>query len=362
MISRRFRRGSYGHARRGLGADLPAPVHLVRTIPRNSGRHSAARCKRGRCGLADRARAGWHPAPDHREILSIAAARLLGCRPDAVDDRSEQTGDGGSAWRSAGIRRDSDLCSTRSRPSPEARRDRGQAGRWRGLPGHPVVSQLAPNCAPGCKTIRIRIGYFQPYVRGEARSLSMLCCDGRARVLACNRQKVRIDDGAFRFDGVSVNAVPDREGRYALNSRSRIARALPGLWGYCGVDFIETDDGTGGDRSQSATDDFLCRIAPGDRDESRATRARTARLARNVASDASNRAQSKWRLPMPSDIVLGWDIGRRAPQGGGGRSQRQGHAGRAVAVSAVAGTGASRRRGFRRTRQRCPTPNCMRSP
>jgi predicted ATP-grasp superfamily ATP-dependent carboligase len=61
-------------------------------------------------------------------------------------------------------------------------------------------------------------------------------------LLACNRQKVGLEHGAFRFDGVSVNAMADRGGRYAALARE-IARALPGLWGYCGVDFIETDTG-----------------------------------------------------------------------------------------------------------------------
>jgi predicted ATP-grasp superfamily ATP-dependent carboligase len=83
---------------------------------------------------------------------------------------------------------------------------------------------------------------FQPYIRGEARSLSVLCCDGRARLLACNRQKVELENGAFRFEGVSVNAVADRDGRYAVLANA-IARTLHGLWGYCGVDFIETDTG-----------------------------------------------------------------------------------------------------------------------
>jgi predicted ATP-grasp superfamily ATP-dependent carboligase len=83
---------------------------------------------------------------------------------------------------------------------------------------------------------------LQPYVHGEARSLSMLCCDGRARVLACNRQHVKLANGAFRFDGVSVNAVADQGGRYVALAGG-IARALPGLWGYCGVDFIETEAG-----------------------------------------------------------------------------------------------------------------------
>jgi tyramine---L-glutamate ligase len=83
---------------------------------------------------------------------------------------------------------------------------------------------------------------FQPYVRGEARSLSLLCCAGRARLLACNRQNVTVDNGVFHFHGVSVNAVADPGGRYAALANA-IARALPGLWGYCGVDFIETDSG-----------------------------------------------------------------------------------------------------------------------
>ena len=83
---------------------------------------------------------------------------------------------------------------------------------------------------------------LQPYIRGEARSLSLLCCEGRARLLACNRQKVTLENGAFRFEGVSVNAVADSAGRYAALAGD-IARTLPGLWGYCGVDFIETGAG-----------------------------------------------------------------------------------------------------------------------
>jgi predicted ATP-grasp superfamily ATP-dependent carboligase len=53
---------------------------------------------------------------------------------------------------------------------------------------------------------------------------------------------VGLEHGAFRFDGVSVNAVADTDGRYAALA-SAVCRALPGLWGYCGVDFIEADTG-----------------------------------------------------------------------------------------------------------------------
>lgn len=83
---------------------------------------------------------------------------------------------------------------------------------------------------------------LQPFVAGEARSLSLLCAAGEATVLTCNRQHVLVVDGVFAFAGVSVNARPAERARYATLA-SRIARALPGLWGYVGVDLIETATG-----------------------------------------------------------------------------------------------------------------------
>jgi predicted ATP-grasp superfamily ATP-dependent carboligase len=83
---------------------------------------------------------------------------------------------------------------------------------------------------------------FQPYIRGDARSLSLICCDGRARLLACNRQKVRVAGNVFEFSGVSVGTVGDPDGCYARLANA-VARAMPGLWGCCGVDFVETSAG-----------------------------------------------------------------------------------------------------------------------
>jgi predicted ATP-grasp superfamily ATP-dependent carboligase len=41
---------------------------------------------------------------------------------------------------------------------------------------------------------------------------------------------------------VSVNAIRDSDGRYAQLARE-VARALPGLWGYVGIDVIDAVDG-----------------------------------------------------------------------------------------------------------------------
>lgn len=83
---------------------------------------------------------------------------------------------------------------------------------------------------------------FQPYVEGEALSLSLLCCAGRAQLLSVNRQQVELVNGRFQFHGVSVNALNDADDRYAALAAS-VAAAIPGLWGYVGIDLIASVDG-----------------------------------------------------------------------------------------------------------------------
>ncbi len=82
----------------------------------------------------------------------------------------------------------------------------------------------------------------QPWIDGCALSLSLLCCDGRAALLCCNRQHVRLVDGRPTLDAITVNALPDAEGLLA-GLATRIAAAIPGLWGYVGVDLVLAPDG-----------------------------------------------------------------------------------------------------------------------
>jgi predicted ATP-grasp superfamily ATP-dependent carboligase len=83
---------------------------------------------------------------------------------------------------------------------------------------------------------------FQPYVEGDALSLSLLCCAGRAQLLSVNRQQIELAAGRFQFHGVSVNALSDPDDRYATLA-ARVAAAIPGLWGYVGIDLIAGADG-----------------------------------------------------------------------------------------------------------------------
>ncbi len=79
---------------------------------------------------------------------------------------------------------------------------------------------------------------FQPYVQGVHASLSLLCWGGACHVLSCNRQQVREAGGSLLLTGCRVGAF---EKQKFAGFADRIARALPGLRGYAGVDAIVTE-------------------------------------------------------------------------------------------------------------------------
>jgi predicted ATP-grasp superfamily ATP-dependent carboligase len=82
----------------------------------------------------------------------------------------------------------------------------------------------------------------QPYLAGTAASLSMLCQNGRTWLLSCNRQEVVLEHRMFRFRGSIVGGLEQR--RPLLEPvAAAIASAMPQLWGYVGVDFIDSAAG-----------------------------------------------------------------------------------------------------------------------
>jgi predicted ATP-grasp superfamily ATP-dependent carboligase len=78
----------------------------------------------------------------------------------------------------------------------------------------------------------------QPYVEGMAASLSILCQHGRAWLLSCNRQEIAIENGAFRFCGSVVGGLEQRRLLFEPIAAA-VAAAMPDLWGYVGIDFID---------------------------------------------------------------------------------------------------------------------------
>ena len=79
----------------------------------------------------------------------------------------------------------------------------------------------------------------QPYIRGEHRSMSLLCQQGKAKILSCNIQEM-VGFPKLRLAKCIVNAFPVSPELESL--AEDIAQALPGLCGYVGVDFVVTNN------------------------------------------------------------------------------------------------------------------------
>ncbi|HUF36735.1 MAG TPA: ATP-grasp domain-containing protein [Gemmatimonadales bacterium] len=189
--------------------------------------------------------AGWPTAPEGAGVLErltrdteVAGKVLLGCRPEAVHLAA-------SKHATARVLREHGVPAVPTfawgeTPPP-------LAGRW-------VVK---PDDGAGCEDTEVfddraaaleRLAetpgrlVAQPWIEGEPLSLSLLCAGGTARLLSCNRQRIAVRGGRVGLEAVVVNAVADGDGRFA-SLGERIAAAVPGLWGYVGVDLVLAPEG-----------------------------------------------------------------------------------------------------------------------
>ncbi len=78
----------------------------------------------------------------------------------------------------------------------------------------------------------------QPWLEGESASISMLCREGVAWLLACNRQLVESDaQGLLHYRGSVLNGMAQHWEAFDAVAK-QVASALPGLAGYVGVDVM----------------------------------------------------------------------------------------------------------------------------
>ncbi len=82
----------------------------------------------------------------------------------------------------------------------------------------------------------------QPFIQGAPESLSLLCRGGEAVLLSCNRQIIECLGEEFHYRGFVVGGAEEKRALYAPLATA-IARAIPGLFGYVGVDLIATGEG-----------------------------------------------------------------------------------------------------------------------
>lgn len=105
---------------------------------------------------------------------------------------------------------------------------------------HSLLVRDAAGGSLAAERLRQPAGWIaQPYHPGRAVSLSCLFRHGEAALLCCNRQHVDIVADGFVLNACEVNVVSPWQAFYQ-ELVARIARALPELWGYIGIDLLET--------------------------------------------------------------------------------------------------------------------------
>jgi predicted ATP-grasp superfamily ATP-dependent carboligase len=82
---------------------------------------------------------------------------------------------------------------------------------------------------------------LEPWVDGDALSLSLACSVGGVELLSVNRQQIVVDAGGqLSFEGVDVDVMITSDPRRAELARlaSQVGDAIPGLRGFVGVDLV----------------------------------------------------------------------------------------------------------------------------
>jgi predicted ATP-grasp superfamily ATP-dependent carboligase len=214
----------------------PLRVDGVRVLPVEPGSDPLAAYLQA----MDRTDAVWPVAPETGgtlEALARAACRrgrlLVGCRPEAIAVAASKLRTA-AALRAAGI----PVVPTFGSPD----RIGEHAGRWvvkpddgAGCAGTCLVDGAAVARAMLSASPRgARVA--QPWIEGEALSLSVVVGRRRADVLCCNRQHVEATEGRLSLRRLDVNALPPTPDMVAL--AQAVARAIPGLEGYVGIDLV----------------------------------------------------------------------------------------------------------------------------
>ena len=79
---------------------------------------------------------------------------------------------------------------------------------------------------------------IQPHIEGKKTSLSCLCNRGQGWLICINEQFFDTSADCYKLTAISVNSIDKT--LYYQRLLTKIAHAFPQLWGYVGIDLIET--------------------------------------------------------------------------------------------------------------------------
>ena len=191
----------------------------------------------------------WIVAPETDGILAdlrhcVPDARWIGCSAESIriasskratSERLRESGISTTRGADAGVAGGSDAVRWVVKP------DDG-AGACDTRVHATLAGALADRDGRGTSRRRTTV---EAWEEGEALSLSLLCAIDQVELLSVNRQRIEIgDDGAVHYRGVDIDIPRDARRDAVLASLARdVARALPGLGGYVGVDVVMRPDG-----------------------------------------------------------------------------------------------------------------------
>ena len=184
----------------------------------------------------------WAVAPETDGVLlalheAVGATRWVGCEAQAIRTASSK-------------RATLDALARSGVTTPLAFAEGDDASRWIVKPDdgagsidtrvhtrrEAALADLAARHARGLSATA------EPFVDGEALSVSLLAGPGFVQPLALNRQRIAIGaDGSLVFQGVQINALDRQHDTRAVAlhlAALDVARALPGLRGFVGIDVV----------------------------------------------------------------------------------------------------------------------------
>jgi predicted ATP-grasp superfamily ATP-dependent carboligase len=81
---------------------------------------------------------------------------------------------------------------------------------------------------------------IQPHIQGEKTSLSCLFKQGRVWLLTVNHQQFELINKQYHLTGITVNFTSEISKYQGIINN--VVKAVPDLWGYTGIDLIETEN------------------------------------------------------------------------------------------------------------------------
>lgn len=186
----------------------------------------------------------WVVAPETDGVLqafarAVPRARWLGCEERAIALAASKSATC-ARLRAAGV------------PTPQCLRaqDCGRSGRWVVKPDdgagacetHVYASFAAAAADLERRAAQGRRAVLQPWIEGDALSLSLLARADGVELLSVNRQSIDVDAaGRVAYRGVAIDVLEPAR-RLQQLARDTV-RAVPGLRGFVGLDIVAAAQG-----------------------------------------------------------------------------------------------------------------------